>query len=184
MRLLAFALFTLVLAAPAYADDAATLQKAVRSALRSAKTFVATANIKPMLQAPMGASIVWTIQAPDRFRQVTHGDPSGDDDTIVIGHDVYGNKHGTWDVQTWDDALVSGFEGDVFDVVVVSAGDGTFVMKDPLGQSDRDTLSCTYDRKTSRPLVCSNDKKSITFARYDDPAVSVPVPQHAKRVDR
>lgn len=174
------AVFVLML--PAAAADTATLQSNVRSALRSAKSFVVSVKIKPLPIAPLGASIDWTVVAPNRFHQVTHGDPTGDDETIIIGHDVYGNKHGAWDVQTWDDHLVNGFEGDVFDVQIVSAGDGTFVMRDPLG-SESDTLSCTYDKATYRPLTCTNAGKTVTYGRYDDPTVTIPTPAHAKRVD-
>lgn len=170
-------------ALPAPAADTAALQTSVRAALRSAKSFVVDVKIKPMPVAPMGASIQWTIVAPNRFRQVTHGDPSGDDDTIIVGHNVYGNKRGAWDVQTWDDHLVTGFEGGVFDVNVVSAGAGTFVMKDPLGRNESDTLSCTYDKTTYRPLTCGNAGKTVTYGRYDDPSVTIPTPAHAKRVD-
>lgn len=186
MRPLAATVFWAIFlsALPAQAENTATLQTNVRSALRSAKSFVVVAKIKPMPLAPMGASIEWTVVAPNRFRQVTHGDPTGDDDTIIIGHEVYGNKHGSWDVQTWDDRLVTGFEGDVFDVQIVSAGDGTFVMKDPLGRSESDTLSCTYDKATYRPLTCASAGKTVTFGRYDDPSVTIPTPAHAKRADQ
>lgn len=153
------------LSAPASAADTATLQSNVRAALRSAKSFVVDVKIKPMPIVPLGASLEWTIVAPNRFRQVTHGDPSGDDDTIIIGHDVYGNKHGAWDVQTWDDRLVTGFEEGVFDVRIVSAGDGTFVMHDALGRSESNTLSCTYDKATYRPLTCASAGKTGTSAR-------------------
>ncbi|HEY1976343.1 MAG TPA: hypothetical protein VGG89_07360 [Candidatus Baltobacteraceae bacterium] len=173
-----------ILALPASAADTATLQSNVRAALRSAKSFVVDVKIKPMPVAPLGASLEWTVVAPNRFRQVTHGDPSGDDDTIIIGRDVYGNKHGAWDVQTWDDHLVTGFEEGVFDVRIVSAGDGTFVMHDALGRSESDTLSCTYDKATYRPLTCANAGKTVTYGRYDDPSVTIPAPAHAKRVDQ
>ncbi|HZZ00605.1 MAG TPA: hypothetical protein VFE36_13640 [Candidatus Baltobacteraceae bacterium] len=174
-----------VFAVPASAADMASLQTNVRAALRSAKSFVVEVKIKPLPVAPMGASIQWTVVAPNRFRQVTHGDPTGDDDTIIIGHNVYGNKNGAWDVQTWDDHLVTGFEADVFGVEIISVnGDGTFVMKDPLGGSDRDTLSCAYDKSTYRPVTCSNAGKTVTYGRYDDPSVTIPAPAHAKRVDQ
>jgi hypothetical protein len=172
------------IALPASAAGTGTLQSNVRAALRSAKSFVIEVKIKPLPIAPLGASIEWTVVAPNRFRQVTHGDPTGDDDTIIIGHEVYGNKQGAWDVQTWDDHLVTGFEGDVFDVQILSAGDGTFVMRDPLGRSESDTLSCTYDKATYRPLACGNAGKTVTYARYDDPSVTIPTPAHAKRVDQ
>jgi len=176
-------LAVLLTALPVSAADTSTLQSNVRAALRSAKSFVVDVKIKPMPVAPMGASLQWTVVAPNRYRQVTHGDPSGDDDTIIIGHNVYGHKHGAWDVQTWDDHLVTGFEGGVFDVQIVSAGVGTFVMKDPLGRNEDDTLSCTYDKATYRPLTCSNAGKTVTYGRYDDPTVTIPTPAHAKRVD-
>jgi hypothetical protein len=182
----------LFLAAVLAVTNPASLQDGVRAALRSAKSFVVTVKINRSAIVPLGASIEWTVVAPNRYRQVTHGDPSGDETTVIIGHEVYGNKHGAWDVQTWDDRLVSGFEGDVFDVHVVSIGPdrsqggktlGTFVMNATVGPSGG-TLTCTYDKQTFRPLICGNDAQTVTYGRYDDPSVTIPTPAHAKRVDQ
>jgi hypothetical protein len=181
----------LFLAAVLAVTEPASLQSSVRAALHAAKSFVVNVKIEPMAAAPLGAGITWTVVAPNRYRQVTHGDSTGDDDTIIIGHDVYGNKHGSWDVQTWDDGLVNGFEGDVFDIEVISAGPdrvvdgktvGTFVRKSTVGPKDL-TLTCTYDKATFRPLVCANRAETETYERYDDPSVTIPAPAHAKRID-
>jgi hypothetical protein len=172
---------------PAVASDASVLQAKIRAALRSAKSFVATVAIKPQALAPAGGTIVYTVVAPNRYRQAVSGLP-GADDTIIIGHEVYGNRGSGWDVQTWDDRLVTGFEGDLLDVTVVAAGPdangaGTFTMKDPHGARETDTLACTYEKATFRPLVCTAGYETMTFSRYDDPSVAVPTPANAKRVD-
>jgi len=172
-------------ALPARASDASDVQARVRTALRAAKSFVAVAKIKPMLLAPMGATITWTVVAPNRFRQYAVGPPEPTDDTIIIGHEVYGSENGKpWTVQTWDDRLVTGFESDVFDPKIVSVSAGGFVMVDPLGRTDKDTIACTYDERTFRPLACTNDAKTITFSNYDDPAISIPAPSNPRRTDR
>jgi hypothetical protein len=172
------------LTSTAKASDVSALQSQLRAALRSAKSFVAVAKINPMWAAPTGATITWTVVAPDRFRQYAVGAPQPTDDTIIIGHEVYGSNGGKpWTVQTWDDRLVTGFEGDVFDIRVVSAGDGSYVAIDPLGRSDKETMNCTYDKQTFRTLTCSNNAKTITFSRYDDPSVAIPTPANARRTD-
>jgi hypothetical protein len=174
--------------APAYASDASALQVKVRAALRSAKSFVATANVKPGLTAPSGGTIVYTVVAPNRYRQTVTGFP-GADDTIIIGNKIYGNNGGGWDVQTWTDRLVDGFEGDLFDFTILSVGaestptTGTFVMIDPHGAHKTDTLQCTYDKPTSRPMTCIASYETVTFARYDDPTVTIPTPANPKKVD-
>jgi hypothetical protein len=172
------------LASPIAADASSTasLQAGVRAALRAAKSFVVHAKINPYVHAPLGATFDWTVVAPNRYHQVSHGDPTGDDDTIIIGHEVYGHKHGSWDVQTWDDNLVNGFEDEVFGVTIVSGGNGTYVAKAPLGPQDS-TMTCTYDEKTLRPLQCRNDLITLTYSRYDDPSVTIPTPAHAVRID-
>jgi hypothetical protein len=183
----------IVLAAlPARADDPAALQAKIRTALRSAKSFVETVKIKPNSQVPTGGTIVFTVVAPDRFRQKSSGPEPGGDDTIVVGHEVYGSKGvgSPWDVQTWSPQLVSGFESDVFDPEIVSleadapGGQGRYGQRDPNGFQKDATLSCTYDKATFRPQACSNGNFEITYSNYDDPAVEIPVPLRAKRVDQ
>jgi hypothetical protein len=181
-------------AAPAFANDASVLQAKMRAALRSAKSFVATAAIKPGVAAPLGGTIVYTVVAPNRYRQEVHSLP-GADDTIIIGDQVYGNKGDGkgWDVQTWSDRLVSGFEGDLLDITVVSIGPdttvdgkkaGTFTMRDPHGERDSDTLACTYDKAAFTPLVCTAAYETVTFSRFNDPTVTIPTPQNAKPAGR
>jgi hypothetical protein len=175
--------------APAYASDVSTLQEKVRAALRSAKSFVATAKVNPVVTAPNGGTIVYTVVAPNRYRQTVTGFP-GADDTIIIGNKIYGNSGGGWDVQTWSDKLVNGFEGDLLDFTIVSIGDeststtGTFIMIDPHGAKKTDTMQCTYDKATSRPMACIASYETVTFARYDDPTVTIPTPPNAKKLDR
>jgi hypothetical protein len=174
--------------APVYASDAPALQVNVRAALRSAKSFVATATVKPVITAPNGGTIVYTVVAPNRYRQTVTGFP-GADDTIIIGNKVYGNSGGGWDVQTWSDRLVNGFEGDLLDFTILSVGPestpttGTFVMIDPHGAKKTDTMQCTYDKLTSRPMTCITSYETVTFSRYDDPTVTIPTPQNPKRLD-
>lgn len=178
-------------AAPARASEASELQVKVRAALRSAKSFVATATINPSVPAPNGGTVIYTYVAPNRFRQTVHGLPGGDD-TIIIGNKVYGNDsndNGGWDVQTWSDHLVNSFEGDLLDFTILSVGaestasTGTFVMADSHGEKKTDTLQCTYDIATSRPRTCITGYVTLSFARYDDPTVTIPTPAHAKVVD-
>lgn len=177
-------------AAPARASDASVLQANVRAALHSAKSFVATVKINPGILAPGGGSIVYTVVAPNLYRQTVHDLP-GADDTIIAGTKIYGNSGKGWDVQTWDMGLVTGFEGPIFDVEIVSVGpdrtengvlEGTYVEKDPNGRTASDTRSCTYEKKTYRPIACTMSYGSIAFARYDDPSVSIPIPEHAKNL--
>lgn len=185
---LAAALLALFTAAPAFASDASQLQMKVRAALRSAKSFVATATINSSVAAPNGGTVVYTIVAPNRFRQTVTGLPGGDD-TIIIGNKVYGNSGGGWDVQTWSDHLVNSFEGDLLDVTILSVGpestatNGTFVMADSHGEKKTDTLQCTYDIATSRPRTCIAGYVTLSFSRYDDPTVTIPTPEHAKVLD-
>ncbi len=185
---LAAAAFALATVAPACASEASELQAKVRAALRSAKSFVATAAINPSVTAPNGGTVVYTIVAPNRFRQTVHGLPGGDD-TIIIGNKVYGNDGGGWDVQTWSDHLVNSFEGDLLDFTILSVGaestatTGTFVMVDSHGEKKTDTLQCTYDKTTSRPRTCIAGYVTITFARFDDPTVAIPTPEHPKVLD-
>jgi hypothetical protein len=185
------AAFVLCVAAPVRAGEASALQVKVRAALRAAKSFVATAAINPSVTAPNGGTVVYTYVAPNRFRQTVHGLPGGDD-TIVIGNKVYGNNSGDtggWDVQTWSDHLVNSFEGDLLDFTILSVGaestasTGTFVMADSHGEKKTDTLQCTYDIATSRPRTCITGYVTLTFARYDDPTVTIPTPEHAKVED-
>jgi hypothetical protein len=192
VRRLAFAVAAVAvafaMAAPADASEASALQAKVRAALRSAKSFVATASIRPGLTAPNGGAVVYTFVAPDRFRQTVSGMP-GADDTIIIGNKVYGNSGGGWDVQTWSDRLVNGFEGDLLDFKIVSIGPestdttGTFIAIDPHGAKSSDTMQCTYDKQTSRPMACITSYETITFKRFDDPAVTIATPEHAKKLD-
>ncbi len=179
-------------ALPAHADDAGQLQAKIRTALRSAKTFVETVRIKPNSQVPAGGTIVYSVVAPDRFRQKTSGPEPGGDDTILVGHEVYGSKGvgRPWDVQTWSAELVTGFESDVFNPEVVSVGPdtagglGSFMRRDPNGFQKDATLSCTYEKATFRPAACSNEMYDITYSSYDDPSVVIPTPLRFKRVDR
>ncbi|MGP6158556.1 MAG: hypothetical protein ACLPYS_13815 [Vulcanimicrobiaceae bacterium] len=185
----------LAVALPVRADDAgdtAALQAKVRAALRSAKTFVETVKIKPNSQVPGGGTIVYTVVAPDRFRQKTSGPEPGGDDTIIVGHEVYGSKGvgSPWEVQTWSNELVIGFESDVFNPEVISleadatGGLGSFKRHDPNGFQKDATLTCTYEKASFRPEACSNDMYDISYSNYDDPSVEVPVPLRSKRVDR
>ena len=73
------------------------------------RSSVVTVNVKPGAGAPTGGTIVYTVVAPNRFRQEVSGS-IGSDDTIVIGNQVYGHDNGAWDVQTWSDHLVTGYE--------------------------------------------------------------------------
>jgi hypothetical protein len=162
-------------------DAALDLQAKVRAALHGSKNVVATITINPQPMAPMGGTITYTYVAPNRYRQTVSGIP-GADDTIVIGDQVYGRHGNAWDVQTWTDELVRGYEGDLFDVVVLDVGHGGFTMKDPHGKNEGDTRICTYDKATSRPKQCAMSYGTVTY-RYDDPAVTIPTPPNPKRVD-
>jgi hypothetical protein len=181
-----------LVALPSRADDAGQLQAKIRAALRSAKTFVETVKIKPNSQVPAGGTIVYSVVAPDRFRQKTSGPEPGGDDTILVGHEAYGSKGvgSPWDVQTWSSELVNGFESDVFNPEVVSlepdapGGYGSFQRRDPNGFQKDATLSCTYDKATFRPVACSNEVYEITYSDYDDPSVVIPTPLRLRRVDR
>jgi len=193
--LFAFALVCAALAAqvlPARADDAADLQAKIRAILRNAKSFVETVTIKPNPLAPLGGSATFTVVAPNRYRQYVVSPPAGKDDTIIIGRQVYGNSGKGWDVQTWTDRLVTGFEGDVFNVKVVSVGAdqtidgktvGGFVMIDPRGVKETDTMRCTYDKQTFYPIACDDATSRIKFSNFDDPAVKIETPKNPKRVD-
>jgi len=192
--ILGAALFVSMLAAPALADDsAAALQTKIRAALHAAKSFVELATIRPNPFALLGGTATFTVVAPNRYRQYVLSPPTGKDDTIIIGHDVYGNEGKGWTVQTWSDRLVTGFEGEVFDIKVVSAGPdqtvdgktvGSFVMLDPRGAKETDTMQCTYEKGTFRPLACTASITTIKFSNYDDPAVVIETPKNPKRVDK
>lgn len=190
----------IVLAALATAPQAASasvstptdLQTKIRATLRSATSFVQTVTIKPNPLAPVGGTMTFTVVAPNRFHQVVVGAPGGPDDTIIIGHEVYGRKGQGWDVQTWSDFLVTGFEEDIFNVKVLSVGPdqtadgktvGTYVMKDPRGRRESDTLACTYDPTTFRPLGCSSDLFIVKYV-FDDPSTTIETPKNAVRVDK
>jgi hypothetical protein len=170
----------------------AALQAKVRAALRNAHAFVESVTIKPNLLAPLGGTMTFTAVAPNRYHQVVVGTPGGNDDTIIIGHEVYGRKGNGWTVQTWSDYLVNGFEEDSFDVKVLSVGPdqttsgktvGTFVSQDPRGPKPTDSLQCTYDTTTFRPLTCANSIFAIAYA-YDDPTVAIERPANAVRLDK
>jgi len=178
---------------PASADDAVGLQTKIRAALRTAKSFVETVTMKGSLRHPLGGAATLTVVAPDRFRQFVVGGPGDSDDTIIIGHNVYGNQGTGWDVLDWTDRLITDFEGDVFAVRVSSVGPdrtvdgktvGSFVMIDPHGASDKDTLQCTYEKSTFRPLACIGSMSTIKYASYDNPALAIEAPKNAKRTDK
>jgi hypothetical protein len=170
-------------ALPAGANDASVLQDKIRATLRSAKSFVLTEEIKPgTLGAPTGGTVVYTVVAPNRYHQVSTGS-IGADDTIIIGHQIYGHDSGAWTVQTWDDRLVSGFESDTFLVDVTSVDGSNFVMSFPHEGSVKQTLSCTYDPQTFRPQKCTGEHVTLTYSQYDDPALTIPTPANAKRED-
>ena len=99
----AFAFVSAIAPAPAAPGDASQVQTQMRASLRSAKSFVMTVNVKPAVYAPKGGTMVYTVVAPNRYRQQVTGMPGGDDDTIIIGHQVYGHDKGVWDVQPWTD---------------------------------------------------------------------------------
>ncbi len=177
----------------ARADQSSDLQARVRAALRNATSFVETVTVKPNPYVPLGATLRFTVVAPNRYHQTVSGAPPQADDTIIIGHEVYGKEAGGWTVETWSDRLVISFEADVFDVTVRVVGPdrtvdgktvGSFVMKDPRGAKDTDTLDCTYDKQTFRLLTCSSAISSITYSNYDDPAVTIETPKNAKRLDK
>jgi len=194
VRTIAAAVIALVApAVSARADAPSDLQAKIRTALRAAPSFVETIKVKPNALAPLGGTMTYTVVAPNRFHQVVTGLPGGSDDTIIVGHEIYGPKGKGWSVQTWDDRLVTGFEGDIFNVEVVSVGPdqtvdgktvGTFVMKDPRGSKPSDTLACSYEKATSRPLSCNNALFAIEYSRYGDPSVTIETPKNAVRVDR
>ncbi|MGR4065668.1 MAG: hypothetical protein ACLQPV_09525 [Vulcanimicrobiaceae bacterium] len=186
-RLVALAAAMLVLASqasPANASDASALQDKIRAALRSAKSFVMTATVKAGTPgAPAGGSVVYTVVAPNRYRQVS-SPTLGADDTILIGNQIYGHKGAGWDVQTWTNALVAGFESDVFLVDVTSVDGTNFVMRYPHEGPNKQTLLCTYDPQTFRPQTCTGEELTLTYAQYDDPSIAIPTPPNAKREDQ
>jgi len=164
----------------------------MRTALLAAHSFVETVTVKPNSIAPLGGTLTFTVVAPNRYHQVVSSSLGGGDDTIIIGNQVYGRAGKGWTVQTWSDRLVTGFEGDTFDITVVSIGPdktaggktvGTFVMKDPRGAKDSDTIACTYEHATSLPLQCENGFSTISY-RYGDPSVSVETPKDPVRLDK
>ena len=168
--------------------DASQLQSNIRSALRSAKSFVLTLNVKPAAYAPGGGTMVYTVVAPNRYRQTITGMQGGDDDTIVIGNKVYGHDKGAWDVQTWTDHLVTGYENNTFGLVVLSVGAdqtaggktvGTFVTKYPPDEDDAWQMTCTYDKATFHPIACTGDAAGATWL-FNDPSISIPTPANAK----
>jgi len=191
---MAGALLILAQTLPAKADDATELQTKIRTALRSAKSFVETFTMKGPA-ALIGGTSTFTIVAPNRYRQYVVAPVSGTDDTIIIGHEIYGNerKGKGWTVQTWDDRLVTGFEDDVFAVKVISVGPdqkvgaktvGSFVMANPHSAKESDTLQCTYEKTTFRPLLCTSDLSTVKYTNYDDPALKIETPKNARRTDR
>ena len=148
-----------------------------------------TVSVKPAAYAPKGGTMVYTVVGPNRYRQQVTGMPGGDDDTIIIGHQVYGHDKGAWDVQPWSDHLVTGYESNTFALTVVSVGAdqtvggktvGSFVLKYPPDESDAWSLNCTYDKQSSfRPQQCTSDGASITW-RFDDPSTVIQAPANAK----
>jgi hypothetical protein len=190
----ALAAFVLLAQAlPARAGDVSILQAKIRAALRAATSFVETVTVSPNPFVPLGGTITFTVVAPNRYRQLAAGGSMGRDETIIIGHEVYGNDPAGPTVQTWSDHLVMGFEGDVFDVVVRSSGPdltaggktvGSVVIKDPRGAKVTDFLDCTYEKSTFRLLACSGGPSKIAFSNYNDPAITISTPRNAKRVDK
>ncbi|MBV8244955.1 MAG: hypothetical protein JOZ38_03455 [Candidatus Eremiobacteraeota bacterium] len=166
---------------PGVASDASDLQAKIRSALRDAKSFQITVHQKGM---PAGAMLVATVVAPNRYRQTVSGlGPPNDDDTIIIGSQVYGIHGKGWGVQTWDRQLVDGFESNAFLPDVVSAAGNTFVMRYPHEFEPKERLNCTYDPQTYRPQSCQGPTFSLQYARYDDPTLEIPTPVGAKKLD-
>lgn len=147
-----------------------------------------TVSVKPAVYAPRGGTMVYTVVAPNRYRQQVTGMPGGDDDTIIIGHQVYGHDKGAWDVQPWTDHLVTGYESNTFALTVTSVGAdqtvdgksvGSFVLKYPPDESDAWSLNCTYDKQSFRPMQCTSAGATIAW-RFDDPSIVIPTPANAK----
>jgi hypothetical protein len=178
---------------PARADDVSDLQAKMRAALRSAKSFVETVTVSPNPYVPLGGTMVFTVVAPNRYRQLAGGGSMPPDETVIIGNEVYGNDSRGWTVQTWSDHLVTGFEGDVFNLIVRSIGAdatvagkmvGSVVLKDPRGAKESDVLACTYEKSSFRLLTCSGGSSKLVVSKYDDPANAIPTPKNPKRLDK
>lgn len=163
-------------AAPAAADDLATVNAKVGAAMHAAKSFVLTT-------ATGGFSGAMTYVAPDRYRtSLAYNGTTYD--VVVIGKDGYVSANGSpyrkvdappeflqTQVQLRDvpvDAVLP-------DTTVNGTVYGQFATTSAGPQHDQH-LTCTYDKKTYRIARCANESLTIGFAKYDDPANAVAAP--------
>jgi hypothetical protein len=165
------------LAAPARADDLATVRVKVAGAMQSAKSFVVTTT------AATGFSVTMTFAAPDRYHSaLAYG--GGTRDVVLAGPVAYvsadGGPYRKTDAPPELIAAQAHFREVPVDQVLPdkSAGGktwGQFATTSAGPQKDQ-RLICTYDKKTYRIGDCSNEGLTLTFSRYDDPANVVSIP--------
>jgi hypothetical protein len=178
-RLVPLALAALLAAAhaPARAADLATVRANVAGAMQAAKSFVVTTT------ATTGFKVTMTFVAPDRYHStaVYNGVNT---DVILIGPVAYVSGAGQPYRKTDAPPEVIAAQAHLRDVPVdqvlpdaVAGGTtwGRFSTTSTGPQKDQ-RLTCTYDKKTYRINVCSNEGFTLTFSRYDDPTNAVTAP--------
>ncbi len=167
------------MALPAAADDLATVNAKVGTAMHAAKSFVLTTTTG-------GFSGAMTYVAPDRYRtSLAYNGTTYE--VVVIGKEGYVSANGSayrkvdappeflqTQVQLRDvpvDAMLP-------DTTVGGTVYGQFATTSAGPQHDQ-RLTCTYDKKTYRIARCANESLTIGFSKYDDPANAVAVPPAA-----
>ena len=178
-RLVPLALLGLLAAtaAPARADDLATVRARVGGAMQAAKSFVVTTT------AATGFSVTMTFAAPDRYHStLTYNGTNRD--VVLVGPVAYVSGDGQTYRKTDAPPEVLAAQSQLREVPVdqllpdrtVGAKTvGRFATTSAGPQKDQH-LICTYDKKTYRISDCSNEGLSLTFTHYDDPANVVTIP--------
>jgi len=177
-RLVPLALAALLAAGvPARADDLAAVRAKVAGAMQSPKSFVVTTT------ASTGVKVTLTFVAPDRFHStlVYNGTNL---DIVLVGMVAYVSDAGQPYRKTDAPPEVIAAQSHLREVPVEqvlpdkTAGGktwGQFATTSSGPQKDQ-RLTCTYDKTTYRINDCSNERMTMTFSRYDDPANAVTIP--------
>jgi hypothetical protein len=164
-------------AAPARADDLATVRTKVQSAMQSTKSFVVATT------ATTGFTVTMTFVAPDRYHSVLNYSGTSRD-VVLVGPIAYVSSDGQVYRKVDAPPEVIAAQAQLRNVPVDqvlpdrTAGGktyGAFATTSAGPQKDQH-LTCSYDKKTYRVAECSNEGLSLTFSRYDDPANTVTIP--------
>jgi hypothetical protein len=157
-------------AASARADTAATVQKKIDGALKSARSFSVTT-----LYPAQAYSATLVYVAPDRSRLAV-AVAATTTDVISVGNAVYTSKNGA----VFEKAAVVAGDGAAAaplgsvnvgairaDVAIDGVAYGAFETTLPLGTVV--TLTCAYDNRSFRLARCVSSDVTRTYGSYDDP---------------